>query len=113
MGCTQCHVADWNIRPQAGPFAGDRRLFDFVTRYDAEDASLSGELVPQYMEVNGRKLPLRQGFAAQGMFTDFRHHDLGLRSREIGFGGTVNTLWRTHRCGASAAASRGSTTELR
>ncbi len=107
MGCTSCHVADWQIhakprghhgkhRRQVGPdYAGDRRLFDLDVRYSAERGRLEGELVKLYQKRGPRYMRNFGAFRVEGVFTDFKHHDMGQEFSEVDFGGTVNTVWRT------------------
>lgn len=101
MGCTECHVADWRVqaRPTAdstGPaYAGDRRVFDFDVYWNQDRGRLEGRIKPLF-DKQGEAYVRRMGsYYVQGIFTDFRHHDMGEGFLEIDFGGTKNTLWRT------------------
>jgi hypothetical protein len=95
LGCLECHVADWRIEPSGRDFAGDRRLFDLETRWNEGLGRLEGRLVPLY-ELRGGEYRRGLGpFAVHGLFSDLLHHDMGAGFREVDFGGTVNTLWRT------------------
>lgn len=95
LGCTQCHVMRWDIKPQSAVHAGDRRFFDFDVKWNALAERLEGRIVPLYTVQQGDYVPQRGGFETIGLFTDFRHHDLGDESAEVDFGGTVNRVWRT------------------
>ncbi|HEX4951998.1 MAG TPA: di-heme oxidoredictase family protein [Thermoanaerobaculia bacterium] len=96
MGCASCHVADWQIRaadPATG-FAGDRRFFDLAVAWNEATGRLEGRLRPLARQVadpagprpetrpETRYEPLRGGFLVEGVFSDFRHHDLGPRFHE-------------------------------
>lgn len=95
FNCTSCHTPDWDVLPRGNGFEGDRRVFDLETSYDAASGELSGRLVPLWNKVGDQHIPKRGGFLVRGLFSDLRHHDLGERAREIDFGGTQNSLWRT------------------
>lgn len=99
MGCADCHTADWKIEAEdasgAHPFAGDRRLFDLDVQYDRSRDRLEGTLVPLYRMRGGSYVREKSSFLVQGIFTDFRHHQMGNRFAEIDFGGNRNELWRT------------------
>ena len=95
VGCATCHVPNWKIHAQDSNFAGDRRFFDLETEWNATKRRLEGSLVPLY-EIQGEDYVLdREEFIVEGLFTDFKHHDLGDGFAEIDFGGTTNRLWRT------------------
>lgn len=99
IGCTDCHVVDWEIRardPQLG-YAGDRRLFDFVVTRNPSTERLEGKLVPLFTTFGqGPRYRTRKGsFLVEGLFSDLKHHDMGPGFAETDFGGTVNTVWRT------------------
>lgn len=95
IGCTSCHVAEWEIREQDVHFDGDRRLFDLDVTYDAGTGGLLGKLVPLYDVNAGIHSPRRDAFSVEGLFTDLKHHDLGEGFEEMDFGGTLNRIWRT------------------
>jgi len=89
FGCTACHVADWTLPPrdEAAGQPGDRRFFHLETAYDPERGELVGALRDLTRTKPGPKgellrLPKGEGFAVRGIFTDFRHHDLGPRFHE-------------------------------
>lgn len=95
MGCTECHVADWEIHARDEVFAGDRRFFDLETTWNAKLERLEGHVQPLYAQGHG--IYVRRLGAAQisGLFTDLRHHEMGADFAETGYDGTMNTLWRT------------------
>lgn len=95
VGCLDCHTPDWTILPAGDGHPGDRRLFDLATTWNPDLARLEGELVPLYDEARGVTTRRFEGFAVQGLFSDLRHHDLGVGFEEIDYGGTRNTIWRT------------------
>ncbi len=88
MGCATCHVADWQIRaadPEKG-FAGDRRFFDLPVAWNEAAGRLEGRLRPLASRLEGpggpRYEPQRGAYRVEGLFSDFRHHDLGPRFHE-------------------------------
>ncbi|MCY1021099.1 di-heme oxidoredictase family protein [Pyxidicoccus sp. MSG2] len=92
MGCTTCHVQDWGLKaaePARG-LTGDRRFFDLGVTWSPARKRLEGRLNPLYTEApgpEGQRLlqPLRGAFTVSGIYTDFRHHDLGKRFYEYGW----------------------------
>ncbi len=89
MGCTSCHLSDWQIRAAdaATGLPGDRRFFHLEVGYDPEDRRLEGRLQPLTRTVkteSGKTLlePRRGAFLVEDMFSDLRHHDLGERYHE-------------------------------
>ena len=95
MGCTECHVANWEIQAQDATYAGDRRIFDFETSWDASSGKLTGRLQPLYTKNGTTHTPNRDSFMVTGLFTDFRQHFMGAEFSELDFGGVVNDIWRT------------------
>ena len=95
LGCTECHVTNWEIYPQDANYAGDRRLFDYETTWKPNKKEFQGKLVKLYTQQGDELIPQRAGFMVQGIFTDFRHHYMGPDFEELDFGGTINDIWRT------------------
>jgi hypothetical protein len=113
LGCATCHTPDWKIEAKragitalsiggsgAGSdptanYAGDRRFFDLDVRYDPADDRLEGTLVPLYRMQGEAYVRRFDAFAVEGIFTDFRHHDMGPGFEEVDFGGVTNRVWRT------------------
>ena len=95
MNCTSCHVADWQIKGQDANYAGDRRLFDYQTTWNRSTGSLEGKLVPLYTKVGQDYVRNYAPYLVEGIFTDFRHHDMGAGFTEIGYDGNRTTKWRT------------------
>lgn len=86
LGCTSCHVGSWTIHPQDEKtgMPGDRRFFHLEVTPDAATGELRGRLVDLTREVRrpdgtALRVPRRQGFVVEDVFTDLRHHDLGDR----------------------------------
>ena len=101
-GCTRCHVETWQIaaRDAARGRPGDRRLFALETaaRAAATDAGveLTGRLVPLYRRTpSGDVEPLGGAAPVAGIFTDFKHWDLGPAFFERRFDGTLQREHRT------------------
>ncbi|MHC4945980.1 MAG: di-heme oxidoredictase family protein [Planctomycetota bacterium] len=95
MGCTRCHVPDWEIRDKDDVFAGDRRFFDLDVRWNAQQKRLEGDLVPLFENEGDSYVRDLGSYRVVGLFTDLKHHDMGKGFKEIDFGGNVNTIWRT------------------
>ena len=95
MKCTDCHQVRWDIKSQDSTYEGDRRLFDFNVTWNMLTRRLEGELTPLFTKSGMDYVPNRRGSMVLGIFSDFKHHDMGAGFQEIGFGGSVNTLWRT------------------
>ena len=47
------------------------------------------------VDENGDRSPRRRKYRVNGIFSDFRHHEMGERFAEVDFGGNVNSTWRT------------------
>ncbi len=95
MLCTQCHIADWQIKPADAMFTGDRRFFDFDVTWNDTAQRLEGKLDRLYTESGRDYVRNFDGFEVKGLFTDFAHHDLGGGFEEIGYDGHSQTKWRT------------------
>ncbi|MBK8975393.1 MAG: hypothetical protein IPM29_05670 [Planctomycetes bacterium] len=113
MLCATCHVPDWHIEGARGPghrddpdpdgpedgrradHPGDRRFFDLDVSWNERAGRLEGHLVPLFDRRGPRYERRFDAFRVEGLFTDFRHHDMGADFEELDFGGTLNRLWRT------------------
>jgi len=95
MGCTACHVADWTIQPRDATHAGDRRFVHLNVGWNEDAGRLEGKLVRLYNLVGGTYQRNFGGAPVPAVFSDLKHHEMGEGFKEIDFGGTVNTLWRT------------------
>lgn len=99
LGCTECHVSSWKIEAKGGKghhaFAGDRRLFDLAANWDERARRLEGVIKPLYKRSGGRYERRFGSTVVEGLFTDFRHHDMGEGFEETDFGGNKNRIWRT------------------
>ena len=91
LGCTGCHVPDWQLRPASlddpdphGRVPGDRRRFDLRVTDGPEG-------------LVGRLVPVTRGAAARvtGVYSDFAHHDVGPGFHQVQFDGSVLTRFRT------------------
>jgi hypothetical protein len=112
-GCTRCHVESWQIaaRDAASGRPGDRRLFALETGTRATTAApsaigaiaatdggveITGRLVPLYRRTPaGDVEPLGGAAPVTGIFTDFKHWDLGPAFFERRFDGTLQREHRT------------------
>lgn len=95
MKCTTCHKARWDIKPQDATFDGDRRLFDLDVVWNTSTEQIEGSLDPLYTKAGLDYIPNRDGFTVTGIFSDFKHHNMGKGFKERDFGGIENTIWRT------------------
>lgn len=100
IGCTSCHTADWVIQPaddQKG-LPGDRRFFDLEVAHNPQTGRLEGRLHDLARTVegpNGEQLlvPRRDGFVAENVYTDLRHHYVGERFNDYQYrGGKVSAV---------------------
>jgi hypothetical protein len=97
IGCASCHIPDLEIEH-------DRRVADVDTKYDPEHGGFNGLFAtaePRYETVPdaGGLPPLRRAserrFRVQGIFTDFKRHDLGPNFSERNFDGTFQHEFMT------------------
>jgi CxxC motif-containing protein (DUF1111 family) len=95
MGCKASHVPTWSIAARDTVHAGDRRFFDLNVGWSESTGELQGSLARLYDVVGQDAVRRFNAVDVHGLFTDFEHHDLGAGFKEIDFGGTVNTVWRT------------------
>lgn len=95
MGCTVCHVPDWTIKAKDARHAGDRRFLDLNVGWNEDEQRLEGKLVRLYQQVGSAYVRNFGAATIPGVFSDLKHHDMGEGFKEIDFGGTVNTTWRT------------------
>ena|ERR1700728_387253 len=102
VGCTSCHTEKWQIQPfnAATGMSGDRRFFDLEVNGETADGHLQGRIQLLTRKVRGPDgaelvLPRRDGFLVDGIYSDFRYHDLGDKFYEYRY---VNKqLIATHR----------------
>jgi hypothetical protein len=101
IGCTRCHVESWQIAAAdaARGLPGDRRLFSLDTEARAGDdgsVEIVGRLVPLYRRApEGGYEPKRGAARVPGIFTDFKHWDIGPNFHERRFDGTLQREHRT------------------
>jgi cytochrome c peroxidase len=96
VGCASCHVSNLESKQ-------DRRVADVETEYDAEQGGFNGLFATARtrFEVveDGGLPPLRRAskgrFRVQGIFTDFKRHDLGPNFWERNFDGTLQREFMT------------------
>jgi hypothetical protein len=101
MGCTGCHLPEWRLKPrdEARGLPGDRRFFHLRVAHDPATGRLEGRLEdltepgPEAPAADGarsrERRPRYGGFAIAGIYSDFRHHDLGERFREYSYDGAA------------------------
>src|SRR5574341_681557 len=102
LGCTACHVPDWVIEA-AGPdvpdpyrrFDGDRRFFDLTVTYREQTGGLEGTLTRLADRKDGRWVPRRGAAVVRGVFSDFKHPDVGPAFAETVFNGAKVNPFRT------------------
>lgn len=100
-GCASCHVPDWEIQnsnPTTG-HSGDRRFFDLaVTVTAAGEAEGKLQLLAQLAE-DGSGHWIR-GFGetlVRGIYSDFRHHEMGERFAEYYFSSRADRAFALRR----------------
>jgi photosystem II stability/assembly factor-like uncharacterized protein len=102
MGCATCHTPDWLLEtasPEAADpyrrYDGDRRFFDLSVEYRERSGRLEGTLTLLADHRNGRWAPRRDAALVKGVFSDFKHHDMGPAFAETLFNGARLTRFRT------------------
>ncbi|MFW2541023.1 di-heme oxidoredictase family protein [Primorskyibacter sp. 2E107] len=91
VGCGTCHVQNW-LLPAGDPVkgtGGDRRVFDLALR--SGSAGPEGRLIDLTV---GSGAARRGAVSVAGVYSDFKHWDLGPGFEEVRYDGTVQ---RTHR----------------
>jgi hypothetical protein len=99
IGCAACHVPDLQI-------VHDRRVADVQTVYDAQNSNgvfnhLFATAAPLHGSVDDGsgyptlKQPLGGSCLVQGIYADFKRHDLGPAFYERNFDGSVQKLFMT------------------
>jgi mono/diheme cytochrome c family protein len=99
IGCARCHIPDLWIEH-------DRRVADVETKYDpiasngvfstlAAVASTKHTVVDDGLGLPPLKAPAAERFLVQGIYADFKRHDLGPEFHESNFDGTVQRLFMT------------------
>jgi len=78
IGCTKCHVPDWELTV-------DRRTFDLQTQFNAKLDRVEAHL----------ELSTGKSFRVRGIYSDFTYHDLGEKFHQVQFNGTLITHFRT------------------
>ncbi|MBI5153694.1 hypothetical protein HZA57_00520 [Candidatus Poribacteria bacterium] len=102
FGCTSCHVPDWSIEA-ANPgdadvhkrYAGDRRLLEVKGEWNGVRDRLELKVTKLTAERDGLAMPAGGAFLAEGVFSDFTHHDMGEGFAELNFDGSVQRGFRT------------------
>lgn len=102
IGCATCHVPDWRL-PAARPFAkdytersaGDRRFFELQVSFNNEAERLEGKLVYLAEKQADSLIPRRGAHTVNGIYSDFKYHDLGESFYQLQFDGSVVRKWRT------------------
>ena len=99
VGCAQCHVPDLEL-------SRDRRVADVRTDHDPASANgVFNQLFATAVPLHGLlddgsglpalKPPLGAPFQVQGIYADFKRHDLGQAFHERNFDGSVTTQFLT------------------
>lgn len=102
IGCAACHVPDWRIEP-ASPgerdpyrrYDGDRRFFHLSVEYRERAGRLEGALALLADRREGRWILRRDAAMVGGVFSDFKHHEMGPAFAETLFNGARVTRFRT------------------
>jgi hypothetical protein len=113
LGCTSCHTQRWVLKPgdpKTG-MPGDRRFFNLQVGHNPATNRLEGRLWDLTKETQGPngttlRIPRREGFVVDDIYTDLRHHDLGEQFWEYVY---KDQLWATKRFKTTALWGVGST----
>lgn len=107
IGCATCHVPDWQLLPgnptakdYTQRFDGDRRFFDLAVAFNEKTERLEGKVVSLTNKVKDynkgeRVVPRRSGYTVQGIYSDFKYHDVGEDFYQMQYDGSVVKKWRT------------------
>lgn len=102
LGCAACHVPDWRIEASSPNhedrhrrYDGDRRFFDLAVAYREDTGRLEGAVTMLADQTDGRWVPRRAATIVRGIFSDFKHHEMGPAFAETLFNGARVTRFRT------------------
>lgn len=101
IGCLRCHVEDWQLeaRDDSRGLTGDRRLFRFEpsVEHDVQgNAYVLGRLVRSARLSPPRGWePAGEAFRVRGVYSDFKHWDVGPAFHERRFDGSLQREHRT------------------
>ncbi|MCB2155107.1 hypothetical protein KQI84_09490 [bacterium] len=102
FGCTTCHVPDWRIEPANptstdvyGRFEGDRRLFELRAAWNEAAGRLEAQVKDLSQIEDGLRVPRRGAATFTGVYSDFRHHEMGDGFAELNFDGSIQRHFRT------------------
>ena len=101
IGCTRCHVENWQIEARSDElgFTGDRRLFHLDTRSDPDAEGVPqvvGALVPTYKLLANGEHVAKAGAARVGqIYSDLKDWDIGPAFYERRYDGTLQREHRT------------------
>ena len=77
IGCTECHVADWelfsanlNAKDYVERYAGDRRFFDLEAQFNEKTERMEGRIVYLAEKKDGRWIRKRAGYRVGGFYSD-------------------------------------------
>ncbi|WP_425100865.1 di-heme oxidoredictase family protein [Tropicibacter sp. S64] len=97
IGCTTCHVADWQIKPQGAGYAGDRRFFDIDVTVAADGTALGNLTLLADKDDQGHWQRRFGETTVQGVYSDFRHHEMGPRFAEYYYGARADKAFALRR----------------
>ncbi len=102
IGCAGCHVPNWRIEAAGADhrdpyrrYDGDRRFFDLSVAYQERSGRLEGAVTLLADRRDGRWIPRRDAAVVSGIFSDFKHHEMGEAFAETLFNGARVTRFRT------------------
>lgn len=100
--CASCHTPDWKLEAadsgNANPYRrydGDRRFFDFRVFYNEKKGREEGKLIPLFHKEGDRFVPDRRAYFIRGIYSDFKHHDVGPDFYQTQFDGSEVRQFRT------------------
>jgi hypothetical protein len=109
IGCTTCHVPDWQLhagnplaRDYVQRYDGDRRFFEMQVGFSEKNQRLEGKLVmladwrpnPRPPQIS-ILIPRRHATVVRGLYSDLKYHDVGEEFYQVQFDGSMVRQWRT------------------
>lgn len=102
IGCANCHVPDWHLEganPGGDDYtkrhAGDRRFFELIVQHNAKHDRLEGRVKLLARKRDDQWIRNREAHTVRGVYSDFKYHDLGPKSHQLQFDGTIVRQFRT------------------
>lgn len=97
IGCNSCHVENWRIEPD-GTYrdaSGDRRYFHLTTETIPGDPTVGRVIETNRLDEAGERVPIADAATVEGIFSDFKHWDIGEAFHERRYDGSFQNTHRT------------------